>query len=514
MKLVVRNNDLYNKMEEAINMLCDTVKVTLGPKGANVIINKSMFSPFITNDGVTIAECIESDDKILNTILEIAKESSIKTNDIVGDGTTTTLVLLQSIFHNGLEMIRKGNNPIIIKRELDNSLKNILKLILNESRKPKDDELKYIATVSANDENIGNVISEAYLKTKNRDAVFIKESNNLETKINYLNGYIFESNLASNYFLKDLKEINLENVYVLLIDNYIDNINCLSDVLNYIILNNKSLVVIAKDYDECVINNILSLNIDNKEKIFLLKNPEYGSAQLSVLKDISAITNSKVVEKLDYVDTTYLGSASKIRITDKNIIINFFKNEFIENRVKELNNELILGEDNSALNKRIAMFSSGIVEIVVGEKTTTERREKKMRYDDALCAISSASNGVVPGGGLTLLKISNNMEEITIGDSILKKALQEPFEQILYNAGIDKNDVLKIIKENNYDVVFNLNNLKYENVLNTKILDSTDIVINSITSAVSIASMLLSTTSIVINEHENNLNKINDYNEI
>lgn len=514
MKIVVKDNDLYNKMEEAINLLCDTVKMTLGPKGANVIINKSTFSPFITNDGVTIAENIESDDKVLNTILELAKESSIKTNEIVGDGTTTTLVLLQSIFNNGLDLIRKGNNPIVLKRELDKSLKNIVDLILKESRKPTDDELKYIAKVSSNDEEIGNIISKAYLKTKNREGVIIKEGNGLETKINYLDGYIFDSNLASNYFLKDLKEINLENVYVLLIDNYIDNIDCLSGALNYIILNNKSLIILAKDYDEYVINNVLALNIDNKAKIILLKNPEYGSKQISILKDISVITNSKIIEKLDYIDSTYLGDVNKIRITDKNVIMSFCNNKSIEKRVKELNNELVLGEDNSTINKRIAMFSSGIVEIVIGDKTTTERREKKMRYDDALCAISSASDGVVPGGGLTFLKISNSIEEITSGDTILKKALQEPFNQILYNAGIDKTDVLKIIKENNYDVVFNLNNLKYENVLNTKILDSTNVILNSITSAVSIASMLLSTTSIVINEYENNLNKLNDYNQI
>ncbi|MBQ8902494.1 MAG: hypothetical protein IJY87_05500 [Bacilli bacterium] len=501
-------------MEEAIDMLCDTVKTTLGPKGANVIINKTTFSPFITNDGVTIAESIESEDKVINTILEIAKEASIKTNETSGDGTTTTLVLLQSIFKNGLLFIRNGVNPMVLKKELNDSLEYIVNKIKDESRVPNDEELKFIAEVSASDSELGKIISDAYLKTKNKDSIIIKEGNGVNIKVNHLFGYIFDSILASSYFLKDLKEINYNDAYLLLIDEYINDLECLSNVINYIVEKNKTLIIIAKDYDDEVINNILSLNIDNEIKIILLKNPEYGNKQISILKDLSSIANAKVVEKTENIDTTYLGLINKIKITNDKVIINFISNKDVEGRVEELKSEIVLGEDNSDIYKRISMFTSGIVEIIVGEKTITERKEKKMRCDDSLCAIDSASSGVVPGGGLTFLKVCNTLDESTVGNLVLKKALLEPFNQILFNAGVNIDDTLKIIKENNYEVVFNLNNLKYENIQNTKILDPTNVVINSLTSAVSIASMLLSTTSIVVNEYANNLNKINEYTEI
>lgn len=517
MKLVLRDEVLREKMQDAISLLCGTVKTTLGPKGSNVIINKSTFSPYITNDGVTIAESIESDDVVINTILELAKEASVKTNENVGDGTTTTLVLLESIFNNGINLIKEGINPSLLKKELDNALGCVIDKIKSKSRIPKDKDLLNIACVSANDSEIGHHISESFFKVRDKSAIYIKEHNANETIINNIKGYILESSLASNYFLKDLKELNLENPKLLLINNYLNNINDIAIILNEIIINKEDLIIVANDYSELIINDIVSLNMDNELNIILLKNPEYGIRQISILKDIKAISKALMVEKLDNISLNCLGSLINVKITSDNIIMNYVASEEVHLRVEEIKKEAKLIKDDLELQfskKRLAMFNNGIIEILVGDKTITARREKKMRYDDSLCAIASAKEGILPGSGIVLYEISHELENKEIGEKILKEALKAPFEQIMFNAGLNHQEILKILEENNYGLIYNINTSKYENVFDTEILDSTKVVINSLISSVSIAGMLLTTTSLVINEYSNNINKINDYNEL
>jgi len=514
MKKVVSGNELKLKMEEAVSLLCNTVKTTLGPKGSNVIIDHSLFSPFVTNDGVTIAENIESDDEIINTILELAKEASIRTNETVGDGTTTTLVLLQSIFDNGKKLIEAGVNPIVLKNELMNSLNNIIDSIKEKSKIPTKKELINIAMVSANDENIGKNVSDVYFKVKNKSAINIKEGDSYKTHINYLKGYIISTNLASNYFLKDLYEIKYDDAYILLIDNFLNELEDVVDVINYIIYNKKNLIIIAKDYNELVINEILSLNIDNNINIILLKNPEYGLKEISVLKDLSVISNAKIIEKVEGVSIRDLGKIDNIIINLNETIISFKMNNQISNRIKEIKKEIKSNNDLDFINKRMSMFDNGLANILVGGFTNTERREKKMRYDDSLCAINSASLGVLPGCGLIFLDISDKMVIKNNGDLILKKALISPFEQIIENSGENKKEIYKFIKDNNFKVLYNVNNSLFEKIEETEIIDSTEVVINSLISATSIASILLTTTNIVINEYQNNLNKEIGYNEL
>lgn len=517
LKKVISGKSLRDKMNEAISTLCDTVKTTLGPKGSNVIIDHSSFSPFITNDGVTIAENIESEDQVINTILELAKEASIKTNEKVGDGTTTTLVLLQSIYNNGVKLIDEGVNPIIIKRELDNALYKIIEEIKKYSRIPNEKELRNIARVSANDKEIGDNVSEVFLKIKNKEGIFVKEGNDEVTTTNYLNGYYLNTHLASPYFLKDLKELYYEKSYLLLIDNYLDNLEDIANLINKVIIQNKNIIIIAKDYSDTLVNEVVTLNIDNNINIVLLKNPEYGIRQISLLKDLALITNAQIIEKLDYIDGTRLGIIKNIKINNEETIIGFDKLDEIVNKINELESEKNNTENDINLdfiNKRIAMLDSGMAEILVGDKTVTARREKKMRYDDALWAINSSIKGVLPGSGIILLKISDTLENDNYGDLILKNALKSPFEQIMYNAGLNSEQIFNYIKETGYNVVYNINSMAYENIQNTEIMDSTNVVINSLMSSVSIASMLLTTTSIVVNEYQNNLNKAGDYTEL
>lgn len=515
MKKVVCGEILKDKMCDAVDLLCDTVKNTLGPKGNNVIIDHSDFSPFITNDGVTIAENIESDDEITNTILELAKEASIKTNEIVGDGTTTTLVLLQSIFKEGLKVIDSGVSPIILKQELEYSLEKILKLLKNKSYKPTNSDLLNIATISSNDKEIGKLISEAYFKTQNKDAIKIIETNDTKCSLEFLKGYNFETIIASPYFFNEYKEINLKNSKILILNKTLDNIEDIANVLNEVLKNNLNLVIIAEDYDNYLINEIISINMENNSKIYLLKSPNYGNKQKSILKDISIITESKIVNNL--ISLNDLGNALEIKINEEITYISFEMNDNIKYRVSELKNKIKNNKDVMDIefyNKTIAMFDTCLANIKVGATTITERREKKMRFDDALCATCTAVKGVLPGTGLILLEISDNLILQNNGDRILKNALIMPMKQILSNAGLDYNFIIEEIRNNNYKKLYNIKTDNYENIKKSCVIDPTEVVISSIKNACSIASMLLTTSNLVINEYKSTIKRINDFNEL
>lgn len=513
LKKVINNDELRKKINEAISILCGTVKTTLGPKGNNIIIDHSIFSPFITNDGVTIAQNIESNDEAINTILEFVKEAAIKTNETVGDGTTTTLVLLEAIYNEGLKLVNNGLSPILLKNKLDAKLTNIEKMILEKSHLPNAKELTNIASVSANNSDVGKLISDVYFKVKNHNAINIIEGDNITTTT-FLKGYTLETNITSDYYFKDSKELTIDKSKILLVNNYLDNINNVSEIINYVISNNANLIIIANEYNEYFINEILSLYINNDIKIYLLKNPEYGAKQYCILKDISIFSNAKIIDNTDYILTNSLGDIDNINITSENTIFNFKHNKKIDKRIIEIKDEINNNNNIEFINRRIAMFNNGLATICVGAQTTTEKRELKMRYDDALCAIKSACNGVIPGSGLILLEISDSLKENNEINILFKNILITPFKQILHNAGVDYNEIYNNIKKMNYTKIYNINNNNFEDINKTLVLDSTEVVINSLKNACSIASMLLTTNSLVINECSNNSNRINNYNEL
>ncbi|MDE5539721.1 MAG: hypothetical protein K2J20_04470 [Bacilli bacterium] len=492
MKKVIRDKVLREKMLEAIDLLCDTVKTTLGPKGSNAIIDHSSFSPFITNDGVTIAENIESEDEVVNTILELAKEASIKTNEVVGDGTTTTLVLLQSIFKSGLELIESGHNPLVLKRELDESLKKVVLKIENESIDPTNKQLKFIASTSANDIEIGNIVSDAYLKVQNKDAIKIRESDCNTTEVIYRKGYNMETLLASPYYFQNNKNIEVNSPYILLLNDTLFDLNSLSNILNEIMASNSPLLIVADDYSDTLVNEIMSLYISNKIKIYLFKNPSFGLERLTILNNLSLISNAQICDSSMNLKFSDLGNVNSVKISTAISTFSFENNK----------------------SKKEMQLANGIVEIKVGAQTEIERREKKMRYDDAICAISSSVDGIVLGGGVTLYKISKDLDIKTPGDTVLKEALSIPFKQIMINAGVDVEEKLKILKKENYQKIFNINSYSWESVEDTEVIDSKKVVINTIKNAVSIASMLLTTTSLIVNEHDNISGKVNNYTEI
>ena len=503
-------------MKDAIDLLCNTTKSTLGPKGSNCIIDTSSFSPFITNDGVTIASNIQSDDKIINTILEIAKEASIKTNQTIGDGTTTTLVLLQAIFNEGLKLIQNNINPMVLKKELTQSLNYCLTQISKYSRIPTEEDLINIATISANDNEIGKLVYEAFSKVKNKSAINVKEWDNNYNAITIDKGYEIPIDM-SPYFFKDSEKINLENVHVLLINNVLENLEQISTVINSTINENIPLLIIAKDYNLDALNDILILNQENNLKIYLLKLLDYGFKLQNTFYDLEAILNTDSTSRLEYRSLDNTTKINRISITNNICILQFEISEAINRRIKVLEQFKENNNDEYELeiiNKKIAMLKYGIININVGSFTTTERREIKMRVDDALCAIDSAAKGITYGCGTTYNLIANNFNCKTNGDLIIKQALEQPFKVIMYNAGIE-NKIVDDIKNNHFSKIYNIKNNKMESLSNTTVIDPTNVIIASITNAVSIASMLLTTSSIIINEeNQNTTKKINDYNEL
>lgn len=504
MKEVISKNELYELILKSVNIICDSVSSTLGPCGNNVLINKDDTTPFITNDGVTIASAIESQNIKINSILEIIKESSLKTNEDVGDGTTTTLVLLKSLINDGIKEIKLGKNPFILKKELNIVLNKIINEIKRLKMKPTKKDLLYIANTSSNDKEIGKIIYDVFLKMKNKYSIKLLESNNEKTYYEIKKGYLIDIDNMPNLYFNNSNIINLKDVYILIIRDYLENIEQISDIINECYQRNKNIVIFADEYNESIIEQLILFNIKDNKNIYLFKTPDYGSRKIEIEKDISLLSNANIknvsFEKIKWCD---IGHINSITITKNNITI-FNDNKNIKNRIKELKNESKLTfsqYEKEEIESRISKLNKGIAYIYVGGNTKTEIKEKLMRFEDALNAIDSSYNGIVYGEGITYLKISDTLNDNIISEKIVKNALQKPFQKIFENAGIDytkiKNDIIK----SNYKKIYNFDLNKLENIENSNIIDPINVSICAITNAICISSILLTTNYLVINEN-------------
>ena len=508
MKKVVSNNELKEVMDNAINLLCTTVSKTLGPTGNNILIDNSELSPFITNDGVTIAKNIESNDERVNAVLEIVKEASLKTNEIVGDGTTTTLVLLESIYKEGIKEIELGKNPIIIKKELNQALDIVIKELQKEKISPTEKDYQNIAITSANDKEIGLYLSNIYSKTNNKYSIQLKQSKNLNTYYELKQGYSIEINEISSLYFKTRKIIALEDVYIFILKGYLTDINQIANIINE--SENKNIVIFVEGLERNIKEEILAYFLTENKNIFIIELPEYALHKEKIENDIKVLSDCDI-RNIDYetVDFNNSGKISNISITNEEININVDKNK-AKKLIKELKEELKTTYDSyekEFIENRLAKLENGIITIYVGGTTKTEIKEKLMRYEDCLCALDISKKGIIPGEGISLLKISESLDAKTSGEKILKIALTSPINKIIENTGQNINIKQQII-DSNFEKIYNFENSSLETIEQTTIKDPIEVVKTSLENAVSIASLLLTTSSIIINEDktlENNV---------
>lgn len=508
MKEVISGSDLRKVIMEATDIICGAVSSTLGPSGNNVIINKDDLSPYITNDGVTIAESISSNDPKINTVLEIIKESSLKTNEEVGDGTTTTLVLLESILKEGFKKIDNGENAIKLRKELNESMNDVINELLLLKRKPTKEDLKSVACISAEDDKLGSFITSVFLKMKSASSIKIEESMTDKTYYEIKKGYNLDIDNIPNIYFKDNKEIILNNPYVLILNGYLNSLEEISEVINEGLTTNKDIVIFATDYGEALMENLILYRLQASKNIFLFKVPDYGLRRGKILEDLSILCGSDIANigfENDYISN--LKKIDKIIIKPNEVVI--VNNSSIKGYISKLKKELSSTYetyDKDFLKERISKLDKGIATIYIGGTTKTEKKEKIMRSIDAVCALDIASYGVVPGEGISLIKISDK-----ISNDIIKSTLNKPFEKIMENAGEDYVVRKADIVSSNYEKIFNLETLKYDDIKNSKIIDPVLVLIEALKNSISIATMLLTTNYLVINE--NNVKSLS-YNDL
>ncbi|MBS3075294.1 chaperonin GroEL [Candidatus Pacearchaeota archaeon] len=517
-KQIMFNENARQALLRGINKVADTVKITLGPQGRNVILDKSS-NPTITNDGVTIAKEIELKDKFENMGAKLVKEVASKTQDSAGDGTTTATLLIQAIVTEGFKNITSGSNAIEIKKGIEKSVAEVVRYIKEKSVNVDDKEkISQVATISANnDEEIGRLIAEAMEKVGKDGIITVEEAKSIETSLEVVEGMQFERGFISPYMATDHEKMTceLENPYVLITDKKIENMKQLVPALEKVANEGRSLLIIAEDVEGEAVTTIVLNLLRGTLKVCAVKAPGFGDDQKENLEDIASLTGGKVVSeqkamKIDDFEENWLGSARKIIINEEKTIIVEGKGDKnnIESRKKILHNKIQNTDSDykkEELKKRLAKLGGGVAVIKVGAITETEMKEKTMRIDDALNATKAAvEEGVVLGGGLTLFNAIKILEKLKlkgdeeIGLKIIKRALEEPLRQIAENSGKEGAEVLsKLSIEKNENIGYNAAKDVFEDLFNAGIIDPVKVVRLALQNAASIASLLLTTNAIV-----------------
>lgn len=517
-KQIIFDEKARRSLQAGIDKVSNTVKVTLGPKGRNIIIDKD--KPLITNDGVTIAKEIELKDKFENVGAKLIKEVASQTQEKAGDGTTTAIVLAQLMITEGLKNITAGNNPIEIKKGIEIATNEIIKFLKSKSIEVKEKEkIAQVATLSANnDEYIGKLIAEAMEKVGSKGVITVEESKSIDTYLEVVEGMEFDEGYISPYMVTDPEkmEVNYEDPYILITDKSISNVKDLVPILELVSQEGKPLILIADDLEGEALTTIVINLIRGSIKVCAIKAPGFGDEKNEILKDIAILTGARLIskeldDKLENVKLNDLGSAKKIKVTkEKTVIIEGHGDKVeLEKRIKQIENQINEADSDykkEDLRKRLGKLSGGVAVINVGAATETEMKEKKMRIDDALHATEAAvEEGVIPGGGLLLFRATKLLDNIRfnndgdIGVNIVKKALEGPIRQIAKNAGKDSSEIIAKLKEVKEDVGYNAKTDNYEDLFNSGVIDPTKVVRNALQSASSIASMVLTTEGVITN---------------
>ena len=521
-KIVNFGSDARTKLKKGIDILADSVKVTLGPKGRNVIIEQPYGAPHITKDGVSVAKEIDLEDSFENAGAQLVKSVASKTCNDAGDGTTTSTVLAQAIITEGIKNLAAGANPIDLKKGIDSAVKAIVEHIKNISIKVDDDfdKIEQVATISANnDPEIGKLIADAFRKVSKDGVITIEESKDASTYINIVEGMQLDRGYASPYFVTDTDsgECVLENPYILLYDSKLSNIKDMVHLLEPILKNSYPILIITNDIDSEALSTLVMNKIQNKLKICVIKTPGFGNEQSEYLQDISAMTNSFVVsERLgDSLQSTtwdVLGSAEKVIITKNNTtIINGRGDKTgIENRIKQLKTWL-KKDSNPGVQTRLAQLSGGVAVLYVGANSEVEMREKKDRVEDALCATRAAlEEGIVPGGGIAYIRaikelkyrLHGESEDAQTGINLVLKAIESPLRQIAINAGEEAGIVIQECFDGDGDWGYNAKDGVFTNLYDIGVIDPAKVSRVALENAASIASLVL-TAGCVICDNKN-----------
>jgi chaperonin GroEL len=519
-KEVKFSQDAREKMLKGVDILANAVKVTLGPKGRNVVLEKSFGAPRITKDGVTVAKEIELENKFENMGAQMLREVASRTADEAGDGTTTATVLAQAIVREGAKSVAAGSNPMDLKRGVDLAVAKVVEALKEKSKKvTSNEEIAQVGTISANgDQEIGRFISEAMQKVGNDGVITVEEAKSLETELEVVEGMQFDRGYISPYFITDADKmrVELENPYILIDEKKLSNLQSLLPLLEAVVQSGRPLLIVAEDVEGEALATLVVNKLRGGLKVAAVKAPGFGDRRKAMLQDIAVLTGGQVISedlgiKLENVTLDMLGQAKKIVITkdDTTIVDGAGKKKDIEARVAQIRQQI---EDTSSdydrekLQERLAKLSGGVAVIKVGGATETEVRERKDRVDDALNATRAAvEEGIVPGGGVALLRalkvldtVKGANEDQKVGVNIVRRALQAPLRQIAENAGEDGAVVVgKILDKDEYNYGYNAATGEYGNLVKQGVIDPAKVVRTALQDAASIAGLLITTEAMV-----------------
>ena len=518
-KEVLFSSEARSKMLDGVNTLANAVKVTLGPKGRNVVLDKAFGAPVITKDGVSVAKEIELEDKFENMGAQIVKEVASKTADIAGDGTTTATVLAQALLKNGLKAVASGMNPMDLKRGIDKATITLVNELKNLSKPCLDNKsIEQVGTISANsDATVGTIIAEAMQKVGKEGVITVEEGKGFEDELDVVEGMQFDRGYLSPYFATNQENMttDLEHPYILIADKKIANIRDILPILEGVSKSGKALLIIAEDVESEALATLVVNNMRGIVKVCAIKAPGFGDRRKEMLKDIAILTGATVISeelgmKLEEADMTQLGTANRVQVTkdDTTIIDGAGNEEIIKARVSQIKAniaEVTSDYDREKMQERLAKLSGGVAVIKVGAITETEMKEKKDRVDDALHATRAAvEEGIVAGGGVALVraqKILQNLkgdnDDQNHGIELLKKAIEAPLRQIVENAGGESAVVVNKVKEENGSFGYNAANDTYGDMIEMGILDPTKVTRTALQHAVSIAGLMITTEAMV-----------------
>ncbi|PJA98184.1 MAG: chaperonin GroEL [Ignavibacteriales bacterium CG_4_9_14_3_um_filter_30_11] len=523
-KLIEYDSEARTKLKRGVDKLANAVKVTLGPKGRNVILEKKFGAPTVTKDGVSVAKEIELEDAVENMGAQMVREVASKTSDVAGDGTTTATVLAQAIYREGLKNVTAGANPMDLKRGIDIAVEKVVAYLKSISRDVEGrNEIAQVGAISANnDKAIGDLIADAMDKVGKDGVITVEEAKGTETGLDVVEGMQFDRGYLSPYFVTNTEsmEAELENPYILIHDKKIAAMKDLLPILEKVAQAGKSLLIIAEDLEGEALATLVVNKIRGTLKIAAVKAPGFGDRRKAMLEDIAVLTGGTVISeergfKLENATVSYLGTAKKVTIDKDNttLVEGAGKSEDIKKRINEIKAQIektTSDYDKEKLQERLAKLSGGVAVLKIGASTEIEMKEKKARVEDALHATRAAvEEGIVAGGGVAFVRAITQLEKLkgdnldqTTGIKIIMKALEEPLRQIVNNAGLEGSVVLSKVKEGKDDFGFNAFSETYENLIKSGVIDPTKVARTALENAASVSALLITTEAVVFEKKE------------